>query len=137
MSIYVYALIPVIGYVGLWLLGSLFFLIYFKICKVPVRSDYTAMIQKIPPIIAIVTVPACSFISFFITTGIVLGWHTLSQNMLNLLLIGVISLVVTICLDLLITVRMEKVRIRTYPINLMYLFAWLVIIPAIILAGLA
>ncbi len=46
-----------------------------------------------------------------------------------------ISLVCTIVLDLLITVIGEKLNILTFPVNLMYLLAWLVILPSIALAG--
>ena len=38
---------------------------------------------------------------------------------------------VTIILGSLITLIGEKVEIRTFPLNLMYVLAWLVVIPAI------
>lgn len=49
--------------------------------------------------------------------------------------IGIFSLATTIILDLLITVAGEKIDIRKFPVNWMYLFAWLVIVPAVVLAG--
>ena len=44
-------------------------------------------------------------------------------------------IIATIILDLLITVVGEKIDVRIFPVNLMYLFAWLVIIPSVVLAG--
>ncbi len=124
------------GYAGLWILGSLIFIVYFKLFKIPLDLNHTvAMIQKVPVLLAIVTVPVCSFTSFFMTTRVVLGELAISLDVTQLLQVGLVSLLLTISLDLLITVVGEKIDIRVFPVNLMYLFAWLVIIPAVVLAG--
>ncbi len=60
---------------------------------------------------------------------------TTPTNGTMLLEVGVIALIATIILDLLITVVGEKIDVRIFPVNLMYLFAWLVIIPSVVLAG--
>ena len=130
-----FILIPLIGYIGLWLLGIMFFLVYFRLLRIPLDMKHpVAMIRNLPPLLAIATVPACSFVSFFITTKVILVELPLSLSTLELLYVGLASLLLTVCLDLLITVLGEKIDIRVFPISLMYLFAWLVIVPAIILA---
>ena len=48
--------------------------------------------------------------------------------------LGATSLLVTVLLDLLITVGIEKLDILAFPTNLMYLFAYAVIIPSVILS---
>ncbi len=131
----VFILIPLIGYIGLWLLGIVFFLIYFKLFRI--RMDYKhplAIVKKLPSALAIATVPICSFVSFFITTKVVLAELHLFVSVIQLLPVGVASLLFTIILDLLITVLGEKIDVRSFPLNLMYLLAWFVIVPAIILA---
>lgn len=135
MSIYI--LIPFTGYVGLWLLGGILFIIYFKIFHVTIDLKNTvSMIQQIPSFLSIITVPICSFISFFLSTKIILGKNVGTFGVSRLFKVGIISLLTTIILDVLITVVGEKMDIRKYPVNLMYLFAWLVIVPAVIVAGL-
>lgn len=129
-------LIPLMGYAGLWIMGSLIFLIYFKLFKIPIDLKHTvAMIQKIPTLLAIITPLLCSFISFFITTRVILKILSTSLDAIQLLQIGLISLLLTIGLDLLITVVGEKIDMSAFPVNLMYLFAWLAIVPAVILAS--
>jgi len=131
----IFIFIPLIGYVGLWILGSVIFLVYFKIFNISIDLEYTVMIQKIPTLLAILTVPLCSLTSFFITTKILLQKNAVSLNIMNIFQIGIISLLFTIGLDLLITVVVQKINILVFPLNLMYLFAWLIIIPSIFLAG--
>lgn len=131
-----FILIPTAGYVGLWLLGSVIFLVYFRILRVPVDMKHAvAMIQKVPPVLSIVTVPVCSFISFFLCARLIPAAVAVALTGSQLLEIGAISLLFTVALDLLITVIGEKIDIRIFPVNLMYLFAWLIIIPAVILGG--
>lgn len=131
-----FVLIPLIGYVGLWILGSALFLAYFRLYSISVDLKHTiTMIQRVPTPLAIVTVPMCSFVSFFLTTRIMIHAFTTSANATMLLDVGLVSLIVTIILDLLITVVGEKIDMRIFPVNLMYLFAWLVIIPSVVLAG--
>ena len=128
--------IPLVGYVGLWLTGSLLFVIYFRLLHIPIDLKHTLeMIQKVPSPLAIVTVPLCSFASFFITTRVVVGGSTSVFDNGVLLQIGAVALVLTIVLDILITVVGEKIDIRKFPVNWMYLLAWLVIIPSIFLAS--
>jgi hypothetical protein len=132
----VFILLPLIGYVGLWILGSALFLVYFKLFHISIDLKHTVtMIQKVPAFLAILTVPLCSFTAFFITTKLLLRASALSFDATKLLQVGIISLVCTIVLDLAITVVGEKINILAFPVNLMYLFAWLVIIPAVVLAG--
>ncbi len=128
-------LIPLIGYIGLWLLGIVFFLIYFKLFRISMDYKHPlAIVKRLPSALAIATVPICSFVSFFITTKVVLAELHLSLSAIQLLPVGITSLLFTIILDLLITVLGEKIDIRSFPLNLMYLLAWFVIVPAIILA---
>ncbi len=128
-----YIIVPLVGYVGLWLLGSVCFLVYFQIFHVPIDLKHTVgMIKGIPSTLAITTVPVCTFVSFFVTAQIVLPN---SLAIVSAVQIGIVSLVATIGLDLLITVMGEKMDIRVFPLNLMYLFAWLVIIPTVMLAS--
>lgn len=132
----VFVLIPLLGYVGLWILASPFFLIYFAIFQIPLDLEHiTVMLQKIPALLAIITVPLCGFTSFFITTKLILRKYVVSTDTLMLLQIGIISLLFTIGVDLLTTVAIEKVNILVFPVNLMYLFVYLIIIPTISLAG--
>lgn len=131
-----FVLVPIAGYVGLWVLGSVMFLVYFRILRVPVDlKNAVAMIRKVPPILSIVTVPTCSFLSFFFCAKLVTGEISVALTGWRLLEIGVVSLLCTVALDLLITVLGEKIDIRVFPVNLMYLFAWLIIIPAVMLGG--
>ena len=126
--------IPLIGYAGLWLLASPLFVVFFKIFHVTIDLKHTGrMIEQVPSALAIVTVPVCSFVSFFATTRVAV--HVLRSQLTGTqaLQIGVISLMATIILDVLITVLGEKIDIRKFPLNLMYLFAYLVIIPAVLI----
>jgi hypothetical protein len=62
-------IIPTLGYIGLWLLATPLFVLYFKIYKVSVDLKQTVgMIQKLPAWLTIITVPICSFLSFFLVT---------------------------------------------------------------------
>jgi hypothetical protein len=131
----IFVLIPVIGYIGLWILGSAAFLAYFKIFNVLMESDYTAMIQRLPPALAILTVPFCSFTSFFLATRVVLRRASICLNARRSLQVGATSLVFTMAMDLLLMEFVEKISILAFPIDLMYLFAWLIIIPSVVLAG--
>ena len=131
-----FVLVPIAGYVGLWVLGSVVFLVYFRILRVPVDlKNAVAMIRKVPPIMSILTVPACSFLSFFVCAKLVSRGISVALTGWRLLEIGVVSLLCTVVLDLFITVLGEKIDIRVFPVNLMYLFAWLIIIPAVMLGG--
>lgn len=130
-----FILVPIIGYICLWLLGIVLFLAYFRLFKIPLDMKHpVSMIKKLPSYLAVATVPVCSFVSFFITTKAVTSAFALTLPAVQLFWIGLVSLFVTVTLDILITVVGEKVDIRTFPVNLMYVLAWLVIIPAVILA---
>ncbi len=134
-SVIAFILIPLIGYFGLWMLGIAAFIIYFKIFKIPIDLKHSAeMIRKLPAHLSIITVPICSFTSFFITTNIILKEFSISLNIMQLLQLGLASLFITIILDLLITVKEEKMNIDVFPINIMYLLGWLAIVPAVLLA---
>ncbi len=131
-----YITIAMVGYVGLWILGIICFLVYFMIFNVQLDLKHTVnMIQRIPSVLAISTVTACSFMSFFVTAWIVFHHFTTSEPTISRFKIGIFSLATTIILDLLITVAGEKIDIRKFPVNWMYLFAWLVIVPSVVLAG--
>ena len=129
-----FLLIPPIGYIGLWILGSVLFLIYFQIFGISMDLEYTAMIQRIPVLLSILTVPLCSFLSFFVTGKMVFKRLVPSISSTTVVQVGITSLIFTILFDLLITVAIEKIDILAFPVNLMYLLAWVVIIPAIFLA---
>ncbi len=131
----VFLLVPLVGYLGLWILGSVAFLVYFAAFGVSMDLGYNAMIQKVPALLAIVTVPLCSFASFFTTTTVVLRRPAVSLDIRKILQLGVVSLLATVGFDLLITVAIERVDILAFPVNLMYLFAWLVIVPSVAWAG--
>ena len=129
-----FIIVPLLGYATLWLLGSLLFLAYFRLLGVPLDVHRpAAMVAGLPAPLAIATVPVCGFIAFFVTTR--LSTAHLPAPTLELLLLGAVSLVVTVVLDLLITVLGEHIDIRAYPINVMYVLAWLVIVPAVLLGG--
>lgn len=128
-------LIPLTGYVGLWVLGSVLFLVYFGMFHISTDLGYVAMIQELPPLLAIVTVPLCSFASFFTATKVILRRSGLTLDAAQVFRVGVTSLLVTIGLDLLTTVAIEQIDILAFPVNLMYLFAWFVIVPSVVLAG--
>lgn len=130
-----FILVPLVGYVGLWILGSILFLAYFSIFKVQMDSNYGAMIERVPVLLAVITVPLCSFASFFAATKFMLRKSGAVLDVVRIRQVAVISLLVTIGLDLLITVGLERTDILAFPVNLMYLFAWLVIVPSVILAG--
>jgi hypothetical protein len=131
-----FILIPLLGYAGLWVLGSAFSLLYFSVFHVSMDVEHSvAMIQKLPASLAIATVPLCSFASFFVTARIVLKKYPAPFDARDVLKAGLISLVVTVVLDLLITVGIERIDILVFPVNLMYLFAWLTIVPSVLLAG--
>lgn len=109
------------------------FLALFRLSRVtPDLTKAAGMIRTVPAAAAVATVPACSFRLLLhhrparpppaVTTG-------------RALLAGLTSLACTIILDLLISVLAERIDIRTWPVSLMYLLAWLVIIPAVLLAS--
>jgi len=128
--------VPILGYIGLWLLAAPLFILYFKIYKIPVDMKQTVrMIQKLPAWLTIITVPICSFLSFFFVTKAVFYLRLALMNAVPTWELGLASLVVTIILDILITVIGEKINILKYPVNLMYLFAYLAIVPAVLLAA--
>lgn len=135
-NIEIFVLIPLVGYVLLWLVASLLFLIYFKLFEVAIDLKHTiGMIQKLPVPLSITTVPVCSFIAFFISTKLVLSVLSISVNTTQAFWLGIVSLICTIILDMIITVWAEKMDIRIFPVNIMYFFAWLVIVPSVVLAG--
>jgi hypothetical protein len=125
--------VPLVGYTGLWLLASPLFLLYFKLFHIAMDFKHTArMVKQVPAVLAIVTVPVCSFVSFWATTqiyGTAVHRHLTAGQALQ---VGLVSLAVTIVLDMLITVLGEKIDIRKFPLNLMYLLAYLVIVPAVV-----
>lgn len=132
MGVDVFILIPLVGYVGLWLLGSAAFLVFFRLFKVALDLRHpAAMIRKLPAPLAVPTVPLCSFVSFFTVANAILPSPA---RVIQALQAGAASLICTVVLDLLITVAGERIDIRAFPLNLMYLFAWIVIIPAVVLA---
>lgn len=128
--------IPILGYIGLWLLAAPLFILYFKVYEIPVDLKQTIrMIQKLPAWLAIITVPICSFLSFFLVTKAVFYLRPVLMNTVPTWELSAASLVVTIILDVLITVVGEKINVLKYPVNLMYLFAYLAIVPAVLLAA--
>lgn len=132
----IFVVIPLVGYVGLWLMGTLLFLAYFRVFRVVLDVKHAVhMIQGLPPALAIVTVPLCSFVSFFTVTKVTLHALAASAGMVTVIQVAAVSLAVTVVLDLLVTVLGERIDIRVFPVNLMYLFAWALIVPAVILAG--
>lgn len=135
MNPILFLLVPLIGYIGLWVLASPLFILYFKVFKVAVDLKQTVhMIQQLPALLAIVTVPICSLVSFFITMKVAVQLLSPHPSTSQAWQLGGVSLGVTIILDLLITVVGERIDVRQYPVNLMYLLAWLVIVPAVVAA---
>lgn len=133
MNYTLFILIPIIGYVCLWILASPLFVMCFKLFHVAIDLKHTVrMVKQLPAVLAIATVPICSFISFFVTTKVTIYALHAQLTTMQAIQIGFVSLAVTIVLDALITVLGEKIDIRKYPLNLMYLFAYLVIIPAVV-----
>ena len=130
-----FVLVPVAGYAGLWVLGTLAFLVYFEAFGVPMNLPYNDMIQRIPAALAVPTVPICSFASFYEVAKVMLTRRAKPLGSRGLLELGAVSVLVTVGLDLLVTVYAEGVDILAYPTNLMYLFAYIVIIPSVLLAG--
>ncbi len=128
-------LIPIGGYTGLWLLGSIAFLVYFRIFNISMELKYVDMIRKIPAPLAIFTVPVCSFISFFTTSKIVLAKFERPVGEKLALRVALLSLLFTICLDIVITVIIQRMNILLFPVNVMYLLAWGSIVPGVLLAG--
>jgi hypothetical protein len=125
--------VPLVGYAGLWLLASPLFVLYFKLFHVAMDLKHTVrMVKQVPAVLAIVTVPVCSFVSFWATTKITV--HMLHSQLTTgqALQVGLVSLAVTVVLDVLITVLGEKIDIRKFPLDLMYLLAYLVIVPAVV-----
>ncbi len=98
-------------------------------------SDYTTMIQSIPPVLTVISVPVSGFVGFFTITRITLRKLLTSLNRKTLLQIGIVSMLSTVLLDLLITGVIEKVNILLFPINVMYLAGWLIVIPSVLSAG--
>ena len=134
-NILFFVLVPIIGYIFLWILGGVFFLTYFRILSLPASLDYTEKIRRVPPYVSITTVPLCSSISFYLTTKLLLELHLSTGSLLVLVETGILALVFTVIIDLIVTPKIEKIEIRAYPMNLMYLLAWTVIIPSVLLAG--
>lgn len=128
-----FILVPLIGYAGLWTLGSVMFLFYFHIFHVSMNLGYTTMIRRIPALLDILTTPLCSFASFFLTSKALLNPSRLPLN--AVFRIGITSLFVTVGLDVLITVVIQRINILVYPINLMYVFAWAVALPSVVFGG--
>ncbi|MDG6908047.1 MAG: hypothetical protein JRN20_19945 [Nitrososphaerota archaeon] len=129
----IFVVIPLLGYFGLWILGTILFLVYFDLFSVSLDLPYNTMIERIPALLAIATVPLCSFASFFLSTRVLLRKIALDTKAAFEL--GVVSLISTIGLDLLITVGIQRVDISLFPANFMYLFAYLVIVPSVVLAA--
>ena len=128
-------LIPLLGYFGLWVLGSIAFLVYFRIFSISMDSNYVDMIRRIPAPLAILTVPVCSFISFFTTSKIVLARLVAPIGRKVVFHIALLSVLTTVGLDIIITVLIERMDILLFPVNLMYLLAWSIIVPSVLLAG--
>lgn len=128
--------VPLVGYVALWILGSALFLVYFKIFGIAIDMKRpVAMVKQLPVGLAVVTVPACSFVAFFVAAAIFRYAFSARLDLTHLIYLGVFSLLWTIVLDFLITVVGERIDIRAFPMNLMYLFAWFAIVPAVVLGG--
>lgn len=131
-----FVIIPFLGYAGLWIIASALFLVYFVIFRISIdAAQPVIMIQHLPPILSIATVPLCSFAAFFGATKVVLHKRAVACPQRLVLWFGIDSLVVTIVLDVFVTVIGERIDILIFPINLMYVLAWLVIVPAVMLAG--
>ncbi len=128
-------LIPLVGYFGLWVLGSIAFLVYFRVFSISMDSNYVDMIRRIPAPLAILTVPVCSFISFFTTSKIVLARLEAPIGKKVVLRIALLSVLITVGLDIVITVLIQRMDILLFPVNLMYLLAWSVIVPSVLLAS--
>ncbi|MGO9482347.1 MAG: hypothetical protein ACLP05_11290 [Candidatus Kryptoniota bacterium] len=128
-------IIPSAGYAGLWLLGGAAFLIYFRIYNVSMGSDDVEMIRKIPSLLAILTVPVCTFVSFVVTGKVVFSKlaRDIRKGMVNQT--AGFCVLFTVAMDLLITVLIQRMDILLFPLNLMYLFAWLIIFPSVVVAG--
>ncbi len=130
-----FILVPLAGYLGLWISGGALFLFYFKLLHVPIDpKDAVGMIRRTPAWLATATVALCSFASFFAATRAAMRVTGQSPGAATLLRIGAASLVCAVVLDLLITVAGEGIDIRVFPLNAMYLMAWLAIVPAVLAA---
>lgn len=129
-----FILVPLVGYAALWILGSVLFVIYFEVLGVPMNLSYNTMIQRVPAPLAVPTVPLCSLISYFVVTKLTLGKLTTPLRGAQAYWLGLASVVVAMLLDLVITVRIEGLNILVFPVNLMYLLAYLAITPAVVLA---
>lgn len=130
-----FVIVPLAGYAGLWVLGSVLFLVYFQAFNVPTSAAYSAMIQDIPAPLAIATVPLCSLASFFTVTTAVLSRLAAPLGARKVLALGAESLLFTIAMDLLVTVLAEGVDILVYPTDVMYILAYAVIVPSVVYAG--
>ena len=130
----VFVLVPLGAYAGLWLLGGVLFLAYFQIFGVPMNLGYNEMIQRIPALLAVPTVPLSSFVSLLAVARTILA-RAKPLGARGLVLLGAVSVLATFGLDLLVTVLGEEVNILAYPTDLMYLFAYVVIIPSVFLGG--
>lgn len=128
-------LVPIIGYLGLWILGSALFLIYFRVFNVPMQSNDTWMISRVPAGLSIITVPICSFTSFGLATRMAFASMRTAPTEGERFAIGLISLIFTIGMDLATTVLIAKMNLLIFPVDLMYLLAWAVIIPAVLLGS--
>ena len=130
-----FILVPLVGYAGLWLLGTVLFLVYFAAYGISWNESYNQMVTGIPSVLAIITVPASSFVSYYLVTRRILRGSADPPSCRLLLALGLVSVAVAFGLDLLITVELEGVDIRRWPMDAMYLGAYLVIVPAVVLAG--
>ena len=124
------------GYILLWILASPIFLLYFEIFHVPLDLEHiTSIIKEIPPVYAIFTAPICCVIAFLMTTYFILSKYPTTLKNKKLLEIGIISVLFTLFIDILTTVLIEQVNIFVYPINVMYLFVYIAIIPSILISA--
>lgn len=130
-----FIVVPLAGYLGLWISGGALFVFYFKLFHIPIDpSDAVGMIRATPAPLAMATAALCSFASFFTVTWTALRMIGELPGAATLFQIGAASVLTTIALDLLITVVGERIDVRVFPLNAMYLLAWLAIIPAVLAA---
>jgi len=131
---WLFVIVPVIGYCGLWAIGIALFLVYFGAFHVPIGSDYTAMILSLPSPLSIATVLIASFVSFFTTARIAVRPKSAFRKGI-LVGIAIVSFAVTVCLDLLTAVAIERANILLFPVDVMYFGAWIMVIPAVLFGG--
>lgn len=128
--------IPLVGYVRLWLSAGALFLFYFRLFHLPIDpKNAVAMIRKAPAPLSMAIAAPSNFASFFATTQATPATIGASPSAATLAQIGGTSLACAIVLDMLITVVAEGIDVRVYSVNAMYLLAWSAIIPAVLPAG--